>query len=374
VAYEVFISYSSADREWASKLHADLAARNITAFYDQASLRDGAGWEQQIKSALLASRHLVCLWSAKASMSQWVQRELALFDTKTPPTADAAGSLLLVQLDSTLNAYSSLQQIAEAPVAAAYAVGQAGLESLAAADWKKVINRVNDVVKRNSKALLVPVALLTLTRPQAEELGPSELSRIQTRLGLDKAAVLDRYGDSRLAWRPFGGTQTIEALLDQVSAMLNAKLAPETVEWELPSDDFWNTFESAQAFSAAMQQRKLGAIVIDPVALSNNTVMAKLQVFTSCLQHENIAIIAVPPFAANPQTTSFRRWIEEFASSIVQTYFDPPLHAESLCVPRCGIGLDDASELRRLVQTSIGQFKRASRRDSQQPVTPTLAN
>ena len=37
---------------------------------DQASLREGEGWEGQIRRALLESRHLVCLWSAQASASQ----------------------------------------------------------------------------------------------------------------------------------------------------------------------------------------------------------------------------------------------------------------------------------------------------------------
>jgi 3-hydroxyisobutyrate dehydrogenase-like beta-hydroxyacid dehydrogenase len=145
--HEVFISYSSSDREWARKLHGDLAGRGVKAFFDQTSLREGEGWEGQIKAALLDSRHLVCLWSAKASASQWVQRELATFDAmKTPAAAHADGALLIVKLDDTFNAYSSLQQMAEAPITDAYA---AGLPTLQEDDWRHLIDRINAAVKRD---------------------------------------------------------------------------------------------------------------------------------------------------------------------------------------------------------------------------------
>ena len=373
-AHEVFISYASQDREWATKLHADLNGRGVDAFFDQTSLRAGEGWEGQIRTALLGSRHLVCLWSAHASASQWVQRELALFDAMNTPAASAGGSLLVVKLDDTFSAYTSLQQIAEAAVTGAYA---AGLPTLAAGDWKALVDRINVVVKRDKNALSIPVALLTLTREQAEQFGPAERAHIAARLGMDADGIAGRYGASRLDWQPFGDQVSIDALLDHVRASLNKKLANKqparTVQWDLPDESFWSHLASAQAFAAAMQQRKLGAIVIDPVALSNVLVQARLGLFTQCLRHENIAVIAVPPFAASPQMTSFRGWIEEFAATMVQSYFDPPLDPDHNFGARCAIGQVDANELRRLVQSSISQFMRLTWRDSQ-PATPILGN
>jgi|GEM_PF-5758162 len=163
--YDVFLSFSNADKAWALKLRADLAARGIKVFLDLTSPNDGVGWDQQIRPALLASRHLVCLWSANARSSPWVQRELAMFNASSASTRGATGSMLLVQLDLTPNAYATLQQIAEAPVLAAYA---AGIASLNAADWKRVVERIDDAVKHREPPIARRKVFISYCRPYVE--------------------------------------------------------------------------------------------------------------------------------------------------------------------------------------------------------------
>ena len=73
--HDVFISYSSADGDWAQRIDTMLrsSVNAYTTFFDQNSLRAGDDWETSIQTALEASQHLVVLWSDNAKQSDWVQ-------------------------------------------------------------------------------------------------------------------------------------------------------------------------------------------------------------------------------------------------------------------------------------------------------------
>jgi hypothetical protein len=362
VAYEhdVFISYSSADRPWAQKLAHDLGQRGLKAFYDRESLQLGQLWKDQLKTALASSNHLVCLWSAKAKGSDWVGYELFRFSAMLEEAGNAGRLMLFVNLDSTPNIYSDFQQISETALSAAYL---AGLPTLPEPDWRSMADRIEAAVRRDPNQLSIPIALLTLTRPLADEIAPKKLAKIAERLSLDPATIAERYGDTRLDWRPFGDAATIATLLDEVRKGLNGRLAPRNVQWAWPAESFWdwNDGAPAQAFATAMQKRHLGVILVDPVALADDMVQQRVGMFTECLREENVAIIVVPPFAASAQAMGFRRWVRDSAAAIVKSYFEPPLDTGTHYKVRCGIGLDDVNEIQRLLQTSVGQFMRAGR-------------
>ena len=374
MAYEhdVFISYSSADRPWAQRLAQDLGQRGLKAFYDRDSLQLGKQWKDQLRTALASSNHLVCLWSSKAKGSDWVGYELFRFSAMLEEAGNTGRLMLFVNLDTTPNIYSDFQQICEPALSAAYA---AGLATLPEPDWRGMADRIEAAVRRDPNLLSIPIALLTLTRAAADEIAPKKLAKIAERLGLDAATIADRYGATRLDWKPFGDAATIATLLDEVRKGLNAKLAPRTVQWAWPGENFWdwNDGAPAQAFATAMQKRHLGAIVVDPVALADDMVQQRVGMFTECLLEENVAIIVVPPFAASAQAMGFRRWVRDSAAAIVKSYFEPPLDPATLYKVRCGIGLDDANEILRLLQTSVGQFMRAGRPEHV-PVSSFTAN
>jgi len=78
--YDLFISYSSADRSWAEKLSNSLEDKGRKPCFDRTSLRAGENWEFQLLGELNTSQHLVVLWSERANQSDWVRRELSYFD------------------------------------------------------------------------------------------------------------------------------------------------------------------------------------------------------------------------------------------------------------------------------------------------------
>src|SRR2546430_738921 len=105
--YDVFISYSSKDREWAEKLLNDLKSKGFVPYLDKDRLVSGDDWPKKLVGALKQSQHLIILWSENAAnQPKWVYQEhdrfnqiqddfnkngrtlpILLQDTKHPPPA-----------------------------------------------------------------------------------------------------------------------------------------------------------------------------------------------------------------------------------------------------------------------------------------------
>ena len=64
--YDVFISYTTVERPWASKLFDELEKLGIRTFMDTNRLEPGQKWGEELRTAVRSSRHLVALWSNNA--------------------------------------------------------------------------------------------------------------------------------------------------------------------------------------------------------------------------------------------------------------------------------------------------------------------
>lgn len=356
--FNVFLSYASPDRAWAQRLHQSLVGRGISVFFDKDSLRDGEGWEDQLNAGLSQADHLLCLWSARAFESEWVQTELGTFRAGRM-AQPGKGKLLMVRLDERKSAFSSVQQIDLPALRAAYAAPEA---PMAETDWRAFVDRVAKDLQLARAGIAIPLVLFTLSQAQAEALGPADRAKLLARLGLDEAALATRYGADPMAWRPFGG-DSMGTLLDTARHDLNQWLAPESMDWELPSDTFWTDASAARDFARRMANCRLGAIVIDPVAMLVADVQGRLGFFNACLHCENVAIIAVPTGPVPAHEDRLRNWLGEFAATLFDTYLEPPRSSENLPNARYGVGLGDAAEMRRLVQRSVADFLRRARRE-----------
>lgn len=365
--FNVFLSYSSQDLAWADRLHASLVGRGLTVYFDRKSLRDGDGWEAQLEQGLKQADHLVCLWSHKAYDSPWVHRELAQFRAKAP-AQPGEGKVLIVQLDDRGNAYGGTQQIADPALKAAYADAQQPIQSAA---WEPLVDRLVDAVHDAGATLKVPIVLLTLTSAQAQALSPDQRDRLQQDLGIDDTALLTRYGTDRRDWQPFGPGTSILQLLDVARTELNRWLAPQSIAWQLPEPAFWNDIGAVREFALRMASSRLGAVVVDPVAMLVSGMPGRLGHFNRCLQCENVAFIALPPVPAPAQEGRFHRWLSEFAPDTFEPYLEPPHPADPVPHARYGVGLGDAGQVRRLLQRSLGDHLRRGPRDTgpRNPIT-----
>ena len=78
---DVFLSYSSSDRESARRFADSLAGEGLTVWWD-ADLRAGETFDEVIENALKAAKSVIVLWSPRSVTSRWVRAEATLADRR----------------------------------------------------------------------------------------------------------------------------------------------------------------------------------------------------------------------------------------------------------------------------------------------------
>jgi CheY-like chemotaxis protein len=73
---KAFISYSSADREFARRLALDLKSNNVTVWLDEWEIRVGDEIRQKIEHGIIEYDYFVIVLSRRSVASTWVEKEL----------------------------------------------------------------------------------------------------------------------------------------------------------------------------------------------------------------------------------------------------------------------------------------------------------
>jgi internalin A len=144
--YDIFLSYSSDDVEWAEKLEADLKARDLAVYRDKRRLIPGTSWEPQLDDAMTESHHLVVLWSEMARAGDWVMREAGRFDSRKYTGGGARSDTLMffICLDTDNRAFADIQMIKELKSEGVYDAGFSQLAGNARYEkaWQKVVTAI----------------------------------------------------------------------------------------------------------------------------------------------------------------------------------------------------------------------------------------
>ncbi len=76
---DIFISYSSKDKELAKDLYDLIVSKNLTAFMAEMSIKPGMNWEEEILKKLKETKYVFFLASENSIKSAPVQQELGAF-------------------------------------------------------------------------------------------------------------------------------------------------------------------------------------------------------------------------------------------------------------------------------------------------------
>ena len=93
-AKQVFISYDSADTDFAHKLAEDLRRIGVEVWIAPDCIRPGEGWVDAINRGLEGSSHMVIVLTPRAIASEWVTHE-----TNTAIALERKGKLQVIPLD-----------------------------------------------------------------------------------------------------------------------------------------------------------------------------------------------------------------------------------------------------------------------------------
>ena len=102
IAWDVFISYRSADRVWALALYDMLQQCGYTIFLDQYVLAAGSGVLTQLSENMRKSASGVIVWSERSLDSDWVEREIGAMVERRDSTKKSPNPFYFVaaKLDS----------------------------------------------------------------------------------------------------------------------------------------------------------------------------------------------------------------------------------------------------------------------------------
>ena len=380
-AYDVFISYSSADAPWAEKLEADLVQRGLTVFRDRTRLQLGDTWSRELTKSVHSAQHMIVLWSDAAAVSDWVNMERSTFFLIADPSValDPPRRLIAVMLQGSSPVLSQLQSFDDLRKAGAYTPGAAAVDPVL---WTDLLVKVAKAVKASRSTIAISTLVFTITKSELTAMDPArqiegltleELLQDFTAgtpqlAGTRRDLLLPYYGSKREDWKPFGQNQLpIRTLLDQVFVELNQRLQSEGVapmlrfHMEWIEDDFFTDKNARASYLMAMRQ-KLTLLVIDAVPLCDLRYQRLFNELRQCLANDLAAVVVLPPFPTTQQSTRLhaflREAVREFAS-----FYSPPIPA-SPKYAHFGLSANDGGDIGRLIQQSVGHFVR-----SQQPTS-----
>lgn len=366
--YDVFISYSSADRLWAEKLFDSLTAKGVNCFLDRERLDAGLPWEPKLALAVENSRHLLALWSNKAQDSAWVRRELGKFEAIVDPTG--AGQLqvnrrlIFLLLEGQNQAYAGLQMISDLKETNAYS---RPIENVDQGVWQKSVEQVRKAILDDDRFLRIPLAILSMRksdlariRPdEANEFGPS-LNQLLNDFGLGTIKNLEQYyGETRNEWRPYGSQNNIWHVLDALKDEINLTKHGPKFRWEPIDSEFWTSIDAARREKDKLLTT-LSLIVIDPISLFDDLVYKRLVTLSQCFESENALIVVLTPFTTPQHIVNLRLLIQNRATPFFDRFFEPPIPLEE-SYASCGVNIGDDKDFKRLLCFSLGQYVRRVR-------------
>jgi hypothetical protein len=365
--YDVFISYDSADEDWAKKLEAELQNNHGQQVYrDQSRLIAGAQWENELVNKVRDSQHMVVLWSKNGADSDWVRRERSNFEVAITPVrpgeVQAERLMIFVLLDDTKLAYSSLQTIQDIKEAQAYSEGVDKLDPLV---WRSVINKVVMALKSQDKSTPVMTVIMAATQPEIQSLPAATLDQLVNDLGLgDRQALFNRYTPvdpahpKRTDWRPFGSNETIATILDNQRDDINSVPQNPKFRWGFIPDDFWNEedYDKAREY-AEILRASLSLIVIDPVSLHVPLVRQLTNILKKCLTNSETAVMVPMPFSMSPTLINLRKLIRDAGAPFFDEYYNPPVR-EAGPNALFGLNIGDERDTRRLLMATLAPYTR----------------
>lgn len=205
---DVFISYSSEDYSFVSRINDGLRQRGLDTFFDKSDLQPGENWLNQLNEKLALSRVTVIFFTRRALESPWVRFESqkALKRVVLDKTRHVIPVLLEDVKASELPHFLELQQALDLT-----------LRSLS--DEHAIAEMAGEIAQRifsllPDAGLPIPFVIFAMTRREAVDLASGKALKDAARkdrqmfddfsqqLDYPREEIPDYYDDSRDLWRP----------------------------------------------------------------------------------------------------------------------------------------------------------------------------
>lgn len=353
--HNVFISFSSADREWANRLNDSLSApgRDVKTFFDSKSVRAGDDWETEIEKALERTQHLIVLWTDQGKLSDWVTREYMTFNSRAKPKEDSTRRMIFVNLQGANQAFMRFQHITSHAIQDAYAAGVAAPN----AAWDELLIDLMAGLDPNTRPLPIPLVTLTLTRDELVKMEPKRWDWIKSDFRVSPKRLLMQYGPTRNDWRPFATSDSVTAVLANARIEMNKALKGRRAEWRIPDASFWDNRIVAKHFvEQEFKTSEISLLIIDPVAICHPDVFERLMLFQDCFTSTSTVIAMLPPFGVPRRIAGLKRALLSRGTPYFDDYLEPTVPPRRRLAAQVAFNVIDADDIRRHLVAAAGQL------------------
>jgi hypothetical protein len=365
--YEVFISYTTADREWARKLYDDLDLLGIPRekiFFAPKGIEVGDEWRASLMEALEQSRCFILLWSKNAKGSEWVVKEANVFDAwryKAP----AERRLLQLNLEQGVATLANLQAIdLNQDAAFDFAAGASKVDAWL---WHEAMVKLAEQIVHPGDRNKMNLVILAATKREIEDMvggkvaapfGLTPLIELWSHVdpAFDVANVKDFYGAKPTDWCPFRGTANILSLLAGMRNDILARGARRFL-WDLASEDFWtmNTNDARFQLFKDNLEKTPSVIVIDGISLYHGAIWQRSQELIDCFKNKNAAIMVVSPVSFTPRAT-----MREALQRAIRGYHDQYYNLKvgvNRAPAQCDLLIPDDFEMKRVLANTLSEAR-----------------
>jgi hypothetical protein len=361
-AKSVFISYSHEDKPWADMVNKKLVELKYSCFFAPESLRAGDDWEDKIQEHLDSSQHIVVLWSRHAKESDWVSRERfrfqALLSLLTTEHQQISRRMIYLLLDDTDCSMKRLQMITNIRDADGYAKSPGELDS---AVWTAVIDKTVDAMTVSDDSYPVVLGVLAMTRRRFEYLYSNDVDDFARKLRDDVQPLLDQasmkvpdvkawYGETPLAWHPYGKEMTIETMLENVRRRVNENLGGKKISWHVLGDGFYSDDMVAARRELGTVREGMSLFVVDLLSLFDPRENRRLNLLSELFEDDQSMILMISPFVPESYD-KLMRLLEALANPFFNYFYDSKIRPK---YAHCGVNICNEAEIRRVLRTTVG--------------------
>src|ERR1700761_1188907 len=372
MTYQVFISYTRSDADWAHKIAANLRNRGVSVFLDESRITAGDEWGETLRGAIVESQALVVLWSNAAAQSKWVTKEQEAFrqmmHVDSREGRASTRRMLQLCLDAKNVEYSEFQRIEDLYQANSHVAGAANVDPNV---WNRVVERIAAAMEGDANLRIVHQVILAskedMMQGLADDVRPAQdAARYGDLIAglnfLSKQELIARYGDERSEWRPFGGQKSVLTILNELrEELLSRGVTPFL--WKPISEAAWTGIEGKKRVRDLLAEEPC-VIVLDPVSLYDAEVRERYEWLLACLQNPKAAIVVLPPYSSRE-----RHYLQRVLEAAAARMFEPFYQPDRVSVPiaaSCSLMADDRYEVSRVVgnmiRTAFGKGKNAKLR------------
>jgi len=333
--FDVFISYSSADREWAEVFEERMKQAGIDVFRDKSRLMLGHSYKEQLFNHLKDSRVLVIIWSKSVQSMDGIMKEWIITERETFRANHPKGKIIYLLIDN------ENPQVDEDSHKLDHLRNKGVISSITDKDWSFVIGKVKEIIFTDR--IDIDCYILAVTEKEfGDQLNDENLSDALINLGLSYSDVAKWYGVRREDWRPAGGKSIKEILFSlekQLANVLKEDSVPEiyknskiTIKSDLLG--LWKSLNSdVQAEINRLSNLDFCWVFIDQLSLYNPKIHEAAHRIETLIATNNwINVFILDPVFNIHNRTILRSKLSLDCSTLYHALTKPQLSKNSTCL------------------------------------------